>query len=182
MPNKRFLLHLLWVFMAACSTKTTVQVARHPLIQFTYNSLIWQDNNYIFSQPVKVVAYPADTLLPGGFYSRYSLQAFGQDSKGNNLQLNIAFDASDPTQLVGLYRTAYTKNLGLASAQLFNLDNNNLSEYSLSANDTTSFLQILRQSQSEMLISGIFQLTLNNTRDTTQKIMITNGTLTDINY
>ena len=159
-----------------------VQVARHPLIQFSYDSLVWQDNSYFFLEPLKVVAYPADSTLPGKYYTRYTLQAFGHDSKGNSLQFNISFDASDPNQLVGTYRQAYSQSSGLAQAALYGLDNNNLSEYTLNPADTTAFLQIKRQSGAESLIAGTFQMILDNTRDTARKIVITNGSLTDIIY
>jgi hypothetical protein len=167
---------------AGCSTKTTVQVPRHPLMQFNYDALLWTDTRYLFETPFQVVAYPADTLLPGGEYTRYSLQAVGQDSKGNTLQLNIVFDVSDAAQLVGTYKPAYTAFNGLAQVQLFNLGNNSFSDYGLCSNDTTSIFQIQRQSETEKLIAGNFQMSLCNARDTSQKIFITNGILTDINY
>jgi len=182
MERKFLLLWAAFFLFAGCSTKTTVQVPRHPLIQFDYGNLSWTDNHYLFETPVQVVAYPADTLLPGKIYTRYSLQAFGQDSKGNNLQLNIMFDASDATQLIGIYKPAYTSVNGLAQVQLFNLDDNSFSYYGLCPNDTASLLQIQRQSEAESLIAGNFQMSLCNARDTSQKIFITNGILTDINY
>jgi hypothetical protein len=157
-------------------------VPRHPLIQFNYGALLWTDTRYLFETPFQVVAYPADTLLTGQEYTRYTLQATGQDSKGNKLQLNIMFDASDAAQLVGTYKPAYTTGSGLAQVQLFNLDNNSLSDYGLCPNDTTSLFQIQRQSAAESLIAGNFQMSLCNARDTSQKIFITNGILTDINY
>lgn len=182
MERRFLLLCVALYFFAGCSTKTTVQVPRHSLIQFNYGSLSWTDNRYFFATPVQVVAYPADTLLPGKIYTRYSLQAVGQDTKGNTLQLNIMFDASDAAQLVGIYTPAYTPGNGLAQVQLFNLNNNSLSDYGLCPNDTTSLFQIQRQSAAESLIAGNFQMSLCNTRDTSQKIFITNGILTDLNY
>lgn len=168
--------------LISCSTKTTVQVVRHPLIQFTYNDLLWNDNSYYFINPVQVVAYPADSTQPGRLYTRYALQAYGKDSKGNNLQLNISFDVSVQNQLVGNYTNRYSINGGLAGVQLFNLDNNNLSYYGLCPNDTSSILQVQKQSPSESLISGNFQMTLCNARDNTDSIKITNGIITDITY
>jgi hypothetical protein len=181
--ERKSLLFCAAIFLfAGCSTKTTVQVPRHPLIQFDYGAQSWTDSRYLFGMPVQVVAYPADTLLPGRIYTRYSLQATGQDTKGNSLQLNIMFDASDALQLIGIYRSAYTSGNGLAQVQLFNIDNNSLSDYGLCPNDTTSMFQVQRQSAAESLIAGIFQVSLCNARDTSQKIFITNGTFTDINY
>ena len=172
---------ILFLF-SACSPDTTVQIVRHPLIKFSYNSTSWQADNYFFVGPSQVVAYPANTTQPGKLYNRFTLQAYGKDEQGNDLQLNILFDVADATQLIGTYSPVYTSDRGLPQVQLFNLDNNNLAAYELCANDSTAVLQIKRQSEKERLISGNFQMTLCNIRDTTQKINITNGILTDIHY
>jgi hypothetical protein len=84
--------------------------------------------------------------------------------------------------MVGKYGPAYTTQGGLGLAQLYNLDNNNLSDYTLYTGDSTSFFQVVRQSAAEMLIAGTFQMTLYNTRDTAQKIYLTDGIFTDITY
>ena len=175
------LLSIICLF-SACSQDTTVQIQRHPLIKFTYQSTSWNADNYFFVGPAQVVAYPANTSQPGKLYNRYTLQAYGKDEQGNNLQLNILFDAADAEQLIGTYRMRYSADKGLPQVQLFNLDKNNLAAYELCSTDTTAQLSIQRQSQTEQLISGTFQMMLCNTRDTTQKISITNGVLTDIHY
>jgi hypothetical protein len=183
MNIKILLLYASLFLFTRCSTKTTVQVLRHPLIQFDYNNNIsWTDNSYLFEPPVQVVVYPADTLLPGKIYTRFSLQATGRDSKGNTLQLNLLFDASDPTQLIGSYKPAYTSGNGLSQVELFNLQNNALADYGLCPNDTNSILVIQRQSEAESLIAGNFQVNLCNVRDSSLKILITNGIFTDITY
>lgn len=182
MKQKWLLLFCTVFFFSACSPDTTVQIERHPLIKFIYQSTTWKADNYFFVGPAKVVAYPANTSQPGQLYNRYTLQAYGKDDQGNNLQLNIFFDAADAEQLIGTYRMRYSTNKGLPQVQLFNLDNNNLAAYELCSNDTTAELHIQRQSQKERLVSGTFQMTLCNIRDTTQKISITNGILTDIHY
>jgi hypothetical protein len=166
----------------ACSTKTVVQEVRNPLIQFAYDSLVWTDNSYAFLATTRIVSYPADPTQPGRLYNRFTMQAMGTDTKGHTLQMIMAFDASDSTQLVGTYRPDHTSARGLAQVQLFNLDNGSLSSYQLCADDSSSFLQIQRQSVTENLISANFQFSLCNARDTTQKILLTNGILTDIHY
>ena len=90
----------------------------------------------------------------------------------------MAFDATDSTQLIGTYGQQYTTSRGLQQIQLFNL--NSLAAYSL-CGFNASGLQIQRQSLTE-LVTGIFNATLCNVQDTTKKIIITNGTFTDINY
>lgn len=86
-------------------------------------------------------------------------------------------------QLAGSYTLLHNTQHGLASVQLYDLSNpNNLMAYRLSEDPAISTLQIQKQSQSERLISGTFQMTLCNVRDTTQKISLTNGILTDITY
>src|SRR6476620_7860345 len=163
--------------LPACSPdETSVGIARHPLILFTADNMTWQASTYAFNTPAQVVAYPADSTLPGHLYNRFTLNAFGKNDQGANLQLTIMFDAEDAAQLIGTYRTRYTTSRGLAQAQVFDLDNNNLAAYTLRANDTTALFQIRRQSTQERLLAGAFQMTLYNVRDTTQKINITNGT------
>lgn len=180
---KKPLLSALFVLLlSSCSQDITVEVKRNPLIQFTTNTFTWQADRYSFADVAQVVAYPANTTQNGQIYNRYTLQAYGQTDKGENLQLNIMFDSADPAQLKGVYRSRYTTGKGLAQVQVFNLDNNNLAAYALSAIDSTALLNIQRQSQSERLIAGTFSMTVQNSRDTTQKINITNGILTDVRY
>ena len=176
------LLTTLFLCLVACTSKTMVAVVKNPVIEFKYNSISWIDNSYFITGPAKIVAYPADTTLPGKLYSRFIILAYGKDTRGANLQFTINFDVADLGQMVGTYRPSYTVQGGLGLAQLFNLDNKSLSDYSLYTADTACFLQIQRQSPAEMLIAGVFQMTLYNTRDTTQKKYITDGVLTDITY
>ena len=183
MKKVQLLVFYLACLLPACSPEeTTVGIARHPLIQFTAATMTWQANTYAFGAPAQVVAYPADSTLPGRLYNRFTLNAYGKNDQGANLQLTLMFDAEDAAQLIGTYRTSYSTSRGLAQAQVFNLDNNNLAAYTLRANDTTALLQVKRQSTQERLLAGSFQMTLYNTRDTTQTINITNGTFTDITY
>jgi hypothetical protein len=70
----------------------------------------------------------------------------------------------------------------LHQVQVFDLGTT-LKAYTLCTTDSiTPFFQIQKQSATEKLIAGNFQMTLCNTRDTTQKIIIKNGILNDINY
>jgi hypothetical protein len=174
---------ILMFLLASCTPEeTTVGIARHPVLAFTSPSMTWQADRYSFEAPSRVVAYPADTTLPGRLYNRLTLQATGENDQGDNLQLILMFDTEDASQLIGTYRPLYTTTRGLAQVQLFNLNNNELAAYALKPNDSTAVLQIRRQSQTERLIAGTFQMTLYDTRDTTQTINITNGAFTDINY
>lgn len=183
MKKVQLLVFYLACLLPSCSPdETTVGIARHPLIQFAADTMNWQADNYSFGVPAQVVAYPADSTLPGHLYTRFTMNAYGKNDQGANLQLTLMFDAQDASQLVGTYRTAYSISHGLAQAQVFDLDNNNLAVYALRANDTTALFQVKRQSTQERLLAGTFQMTLRNTRDTTQTINITNGTFTDITY
>lgn len=170
------------LFFTACTPDISVGVERHPLLKFTADSFSWTADNYFFAAPSRIVAYPANATQSGKLYNRLTLEAFGKDDKGNDLQFNLAFDVADATQLIGIYRPSYTTDRGLAQVQLFNLDNNNLAAYELCTSDTTAMLQIKRQSETEQLVAGDFQMMVCNTRDTTQKIAITNGVITDIHY
>ena len=173
-------------FLFGCTPDvTTVQVIRHPTITFSYDATsMWQDNSYSFAPVTQTVVYPQDTTRPGQIYHRQTLQAMGKDDKGNSLQLIITFDMADESQFVGTYTTDYTTQRGLAQVQLFNVtDANNLSAYNLCrANLSDAVLNIEKQKPDERLISGSFRMTLCNQRDSTEKITITNGVLTDITY
>ncbi len=87
-------------------------------------------------------------------------------------------------QLVGTYTPLHNLQRGLAQVQLFDLTNgNDLMAYEL-CNDVVpgSIFQVQKLSQAEQIMTGNFQFTLCNVRDTTQKITLTNGTFTDIKY
>lgn len=176
------LLLVLFLLPACTPEETTVGIARHPVITFTSPSMTWQADRYSFEAPSQVVAYPADSTQPGRLYNRLTFQATGENDQGDNLQLIIMFDTEDASQLIGTYTSRYTTSRGLAQAQLFNLNRDELAAYALKPSDSTAIFQIQRQSQQERLIAGTFQMTLYNTRDTTETINITNGRFTDINY
>lgn len=185
---KRFTSSLLLLFFLAGCTKdvTTVQVVRHPLIKFNLDSAntSWQSSNYDFTSIAKVVVYPQDATKPGQLYNRVTFQASGKDNSGKTLQLIIAFDAVDMTQLSGVYNSSYTTQRGLAQVQLYNLtDNANLAAYSLCDQTiSNATFQIEKQKADEKLITGSFHMTLCDARDSTKKINITNGIFTDITY
>jgi hypothetical protein len=185
--RKSYLLLIIFccIFYQSCSPdSTTVQVIRNPSIKFTYNGATWKSDKYSFSNPSMVVVYPNDTTQPGKFYNRIILQSTGRDNNNNNLQLIISFDNIDANQLVGSYTPFHTAVRGLASAQLYDLTNpNKLQAYQLcSDNSLASLFQIQKQNQDERLVSGVFQMTMCNIRDTTQKIKLMNGIFTDIKY
>lgn len=174
------------IFFFGCShDETTVQILRTPLLSFNFNgSSTWKADNYSFAPVSKVVVYPADTSQTGQLFNRYTLQGTGKDSAGNNYQLIITFDNSDPNLLTGTYKPHYTNETGLAQVQLFNLTNSNdLAAYNLCTNDTANaILQIQKQKPDERLITGSFQMMLCNSRDSSKKINITNGVIKDIKY
>lgn len=186
---KKFLLLSFFVFgtlLSGCSNdETTVQIVRTPLLTFSFNGTSsWKADTYSLAAVSKVVVYPADTTQAGQLFNRFTLQGSGRDSSGNTYQLIITFDAADINQLAGIYSPVYTAQRGLSQVQLFNLTNSSdLSAYDLCEDNIGSAVfQIQKQGQNERLITGGFQMTLCNSRDTTQKINITNGILKDIKY
>ncbi len=174
---------IIFYILAGCSKESlTVQFQRNPLIKFDTDSSSWTADSYFFTGPAKVVVYPSDTTLAGTLYNRFILQATGKDSKNNPLQLNLTFDVAETTQLAGMYNTSYTIDKGLQQVQLFNTGAS-LEAFQLCPPGSISpMLQIQKQSVAERLITGTFQMTLCNARDTTQKIHIKNGIITDIHY
>lgn len=182
MHNRILQLLILVVFLfSGCSKEaTTIQIVRHPSVRFSSDSADLVADRYFFTGPSRVVVYPSATS-PGQLYNRFTLQAFGKDSRGNSLQMIIDFDSADSLNLTGVYLPIYSISKGLHQVQIFNLDVNNLAAYSL-CDSVSSFIQVQKQSPSERLVTGIFQATVCNTRDTTQKIHITNGVFTDARY
>lgn len=181
---KKVLLLCTMIVLFACSRdETTIQIIRNPLIEFSSPAFNWRADSYSFRNPLQVVQYPGSTSQSGRVYTRYTMQAIGLDSRGQRLQLNLSFDASEIPRLTGEYRPTYTANRGLAAVQLYNLDQSSLAAYRLIPADTASArLVITRQSQSEQLLSGTFQMTLSDERDPTKKIVITNGVLNDVRF
>lgn len=179
------LLSLLIILSGCSDEQTSVQIIRTPSLTFNFNNTSsWKADNYLFSPVSKVVVYPQDTSLPGQLYNRFSLQATGRDSIGNTYQLFISFDAVDVNQLSGVYSPFYTSQRGLAQVQIYNLTNsNNLSAYNLCVvNLANAVFQIQKQNINETLITGTFHMTLCNSRDSSDKINITNGIMKDIKY
>lgn len=178
---------LFCICLAGCTKDvTTVQVVRNPLIKFDFGggNASWQSSTYAFSSVSKVVVYPRDTTQPGQLYNRITFQSSGKDNSGNSLQLIIAFDAVDMNQLTGIYNSSYTTQRGLAQVQLYNLtDNSNLAAYNLCDQTISNAeFQIEKQKPDEKLITGTFNMTLCDARDSTKKINITNGVFTDVTY
>jgi hypothetical protein len=179
---------LLSAFLLSCALiscskeELRVQVLRNPLIKFEIDSASWRSENYFFSGPTRAIVYPTDPTQPPALYNRFTLQSTGTDTRGRSLQLNIVFDAVDTNRLTGSYQVNYRAGKGLHEVQLYTIGST-LSSYELCANDTiTPFLQIEKQSVSERLVAGSFEMTLCNTRDTMQKVRIRNGIISDIKY
>lgn len=186
--NKIFTLLLLTVsllFIGCSSDQTTVQIIRTPVLKFDFSSSnSWTADTYSITNSSTVVAYPQDSTLPAQLYNRYILQGSGKDDSGHTYQLVITFDVSDNTPLLGIYKNAYTANRGLAEVQLFDItDKNNLAVYNLCSDDLQNdVFQIQKQKADEKIITGAFQMTLCNTRDSTQKLSLMNGTVKDLKY
>jgi len=186
--NKLITIPLLFIsiFFFSCSTdETTVQIVRTPVLKFDISpSGSWIADNYSISNSSKVVVYPQDTSQAAQLYNRHTLQGYGKDDLGQTYQLIIIFDVSDSSQLIGIYKTSYNKQRGLAQVQLFNLTNkNDLSVYNLCADNLANdVFQIQKEKPDEKIITGIFQMTLCNSRDSTKKLNIINWLMKDIKY
>jgi hypothetical protein len=174
------------LFLFGCSSdQTTVQIIRSPLLQCNIGpSDSWKADTYSIVKASRVVEYPQDSSLPAQFYDRYVLTGSGKDDSGRVYQLTVNFDLADDEQLVGLYQKAYTTQRGLGDVQLVDMtDKNNLAVYNLSSSDfQNDILQIEKQKSDERIITGSFQMTVYNSRDTTQKLQIMNGTIKDLKY
>lgn len=163
----------------------TVEVVRNPAISFNFDSAsTWRADKFAAGTITSVIAYPSDTSQQAMLFNRLTLQPTGRDNAGNTLQLIINFDVANVSQLIGVYTPAYSTQRGLAGVQVYDRTNsNNLSVYSLcSGNIANASFQISRQNQSERIISGLFQMTLCNPRDSARQLKIVNGIFTDIRY
>ena len=173
------------VFWGFSQDQTTIQIVRNPTFSFNFSPTdSWVASTYSITNISKVVVYPQDTSQPAQLYDRYSLQGSGKDDSGRTFQLVITFDLLNNSPLIGIYTPAYTSQRGLAQVQLYNLTNNNdLSVYNLCSQDLgTDVFQISKQQPTERIVTGAFQMTLCNSRDTTQKLNITGGIVKDLKY
>lgn len=186
--NKIFynLLFVVTIGLFSCSSdQTTVQIIRSPLLQFDLSPTnSWKAGGYSLIKTSSVVEYPQDTTLPAQFYDRYVLSGSGKDDSGHTYQLTVTFDLAAGNQLVGLYKAAYTSQRGLGDVQLVDMtDKNKLAVYDLCAEDLQNdILQIEKQKPDEQIITGSFQMTVCNSRDSTQKLRIMNGIIKDLKY
>lgn len=172
-------------FFGCSSDQTTVQIIRSPLLKFNLSPTnSWQADGYSIVKSSKVAEYPQDTTLPAQFYDRYVLTGSGKDDSGHTYQLTLNFDVASGIQLVGLYKKGYTSERGLGDVQLVDLtDKNNLAVYNLCAQDLQNdILQIEKEKSDEQIITGSFQITVCNSRDSTQKLVIMNGIIKDLKY
>ncbi|MEO6893671.1 MAG: hypothetical protein ABI136_01485 [Ginsengibacter sp.] len=174
------------LLLFGCSSdQTTVQIIRSPLFQFDLSSTnSWKSDGYSLVKTSQVVEYPKDSTLPAQFYDRYVLTGTGKDDSGRTYQITVDFDVVNGKQLVGLYKNDYTSERGLGDVQLVDLtDKKNLVVYNLCAKDLQNdILQIEKQKPDERIITGSFQMTVCNSRDSTQKLTIMNGMIKDLKY
>ena len=187
MKKKLILLPLITalIFLGCTADETIVKIVRTPLLSFDFDAASsWKADDYSFAPVSKVVVYPEDTTQSGQLFNRLTLEGSGKDSMGDTYQLIITFDAADMDQLSGVYSPLYTAEKGLFQIELYNLTNNNdLSAYSIcNRNSENAIFEVQKQNKNERLITGNFHMTLCNSRDTTEKIKITNGILKDIKY
>jgi len=186
--NKLFtpLFFLSSLFFFSCSSdETTVQIVRAPVLKFDFSpSNSWTASRYSINNTSQVVVYPQDPGQPAQLYDRYTLEGAGKDDSGQTYQIILTFDVSDTSQLVGIYSPSYNTQRGLAQVQLFNLTNkNDLSVYNLCGDNLANdIFQIQKEKQDEKIITGVFQMTLCDSRDSTKKLNIINGSMKDLKY
>lgn len=182
----RIFLLLATVFLFSCSSdQTTVQIIRSPLLQFNLSPTnSWKADSYSLIKASQVVEYPHDPTLPAQFYDHYVMTGSGEDDSGHTYQLTVNLDLAHGIQMVGLYKKSYTSERGLGDVQLVDMtDKKNLAVYNLCAeNLPNDILQIEKQKPDERIITGSFQMTVCNSRDTTQKLNIMNGIIKDLKY
>lgn len=185
MKKKLLLLTLGVSLIFGCAKdETTIQVLRTPVLSFQLNdSSTWKADTYLFTPVSKVVVYPSDTSQSAVLFNRYTLQATGKSTNGKTYQLIFSIDNATSNLLTGTYAPKYTGQAGLAQVQLYDVTNSNdLAAYSLCDNDSDAIIEIQKQKADERIVTGNFHLTLCNTRDSTNKLHLTNGIIKDIKY
>ncbi len=182
--TSRFLvvITLMFVFSACSKNIETLSVIRFPSLTAKLGNNTINGTNFKLSGPVDEIAYLSDTAKSGKKVFRYNFQSDFKSSTGQNFQLIITFDTSNPSDFRGVYTQNYTSKGGLFSVVLIKqTSNDSFSKYVLKGK-TENTLEINRIGTTEKIFAGNFQFSLKNQRDSTEILSFSNGKFDDIQF
>jgi hypothetical protein len=161
----------------------SVEVQRNPMVKAKVNGESWQTREYVSILLGKTVYYEDVNDATGVLYERLHLSAFNNAQYPEQLQFIL--DVKDLNNMVGEYTTTYTANGGVHDIvwidQASSADFYPLFSICDSFKPTTK-ITIERQSTSEKLISGTFEMTLCERTNGSNTLVITQGEFKDIYY
>ncbi|MDJ1467869.1 hypothetical protein QNI19_13470 [Cytophagaceae bacterium DM2B3-1] len=160
-----------------------IGIVRDPEISVDINGKAWQSRNTFVVGLEKAIVYKSETDTAGLLYYTYRMILNGQNEAGLNRKLTIRFAVQQPDQLKGHYSTQFSEYGKIIEAEVLDqVSKDEYTSYQLITPDSTTFLQIDRQSTDKNLIAGTFAFHLVNTQDSTQVLEGTNGIFKDITY
>jgi hypothetical protein len=170
------------LFLGACEPSSeSVRIQRNPMIKANINGENWQTKEYIPVSLGKTVYYEDMNDATGVLYERLHLTIFNNAQYPQQLQFII--DVKDPKNMIGEYGMIYTEGGGIhevmwtdhaASPDFYPL-------FSIcEAFEPTVKIVIEKQSTSEKLISGTFEMTLCDRTNAGNTLIISQGEFKDI--
>lgn len=177
-----FLFLIIIGFSSCNSDLETVRIIREPFLSVRIGSETLEGKDFKLVGPIEEVAFLSDTSRTGQKVFRYSFQSSFVNSNNQTLQLIISFDTVDSRDFRGIYSTKYTPKGGLFAVSFLKQQNaSSFVKYRLRSNNS-NLLEINRQGFTERIMAGKFSFTLQNERDSTDIINITQGEFEDLNY
>ena len=118
-------------------------------------------------------------------YTRFLLEARGTSLEGHAVIIDIEFDIIPDGDFIDIYHIEYKPNIGgiYSFSYLEEVDNDTYKSYNLDISAASStFLRVKRQNNDEYLILGDFFAVLQNDKDSSDKIVLSEGVFEDILY
>ena len=118
-------------------------------------------------------------------YTRFLLEARVTSLEGHEVIIDIEFDIIPDGDFIDIYHIEYKPNIGgiYSFSYLEKIDNDTYKSYNLDVSAASStFLRVKRQNNDEYLILGDFFAVLQNDKDSSDKIVLSEGVFEDILY
>ncbi len=157
-----------------------IEIVRNPTITIAINGTNWQPSQIIVAGFGKELV--TDSTQQGPLYFGYSMVLVGSNENRLSRKITIRFAVPTQDELRGRYTTQLSERGAISRIEV--LDQVSAQEYELyqlAPDDSTSFLEIDRQSTENRLIAGTFAFTVVS-QDSTRQISADNGSFKDISY
>lgn len=177
-----FLLFIILGFTSCNNDLETVRIIREPFLSTRIGNETLEGRDFKLVGPLEEVAFLSDTAKTGRKVFRYSFQSSFVNANNQKLQLIISFDTVDETDFRGIYSPTYSTRGGLFSVSLLReQSSSSFTKYRLRPNSSNLF-EINRQGFTERIMAGKFSFVLQNERDNTDVINVTQGVFEDLTY